>query len=195
MNKYLYVLVLASIGLIKCQAAATVALNNKDANVRIILSTEPWAVGNIYVKVFAGVDGQANIPVEQVGTGQTVFQVDKNGYFDGGIGIIPGVINGGGTITLLLKAWYAPNPDVKDSNVRGATLSWMQQCGNWNPASGLPATGPVFRLSASPTFQAYSVPEMKSYTQGLFGGTALLTTNVIMKTSKPKTNVFKYSNP
>jgi hypothetical protein len=171
-------------------ASATLELNNKDVSVPILGYSSPLAVGTIYVTILAGVgDGQTIIPVEQMGTGKTIFEVDQNGYFDGGVGVIPGITKGGDEVWLKLIAWYSATGEgaYYGADVRGTTAVWSQSSGSWDASLGTPATGAILNLPASPAFQVYTTPEPKTVTLSIIGGVALLTTNKVAKTFKGKT--------
>ncbi len=173
--------------------SSTVELNNVDTKMPIYLYyTGNYASGNdvVYVSIYAGSPGSISHALYKADTtgnnvGDYVFTVDRNGYFDAGVGIVPALIEDGGNVELTLVAWLGDKtgPTSTPTAVSGSA-TWSQLTGVWNPTSGEVATGPVLQIPNSVIVEA--MPEASSVTLGLLGGAALLTTNKIMKTIKGK---------
>lgn len=175
-----------------CQADSTVRLNNIDAQMPIYLYwSGHFASGDevVYAAIYAGAAGSQSHSLYRTGTAGNdvsdyVFAVDRNGYFDAGVGIVPGLIEAGGNVELTLVAWLGDHsgPTAIPTAISGST-TWSQTTGVWNPMSGTEPTGPILRIPESVVVQ--SIPESSTLTLGLMGGVVLLTTH-FAKTSKRK---------
>lgn len=87
-----------------CWAYATVRLNNIDSGNPVSFYEDPFLnYGPVYVDlVYTRGDGLEHIAYS-LSTHDSVFGVDKNGFFDGGIGELPDV-DASGTVTFTLRA-------------------------------------------------------------------------------------------
>lgn len=201
MKQYVMVLMLGLLGVAKCMGAATVELNNKDSQRPIFyLKTGNLPGGeSIYVEVLAH-----GGPVIRSGTtGESledyVFKVDKDGYFDAGVGVVPGVVDGQPIDFVLVAGYVRPDGPlfaVTGASIRGESAVWTQKTGSWDPKSGLPATGPTLQVASSPIVgTAGVIPETNSLTLTMFGGAAFLTNSALKavknKSAKPQTQVAK----
>lgn len=182
MKSYIAILIILSMDVVSSFASATIRLNNKDSKIPILPANIPWVTGDVYVEVLGG-PGTSFASVYQEGTGLTVFKVDKQGFFDAGIGIIPGV-SGGTEVDLKLRVWYGPG-SFFGSSVRGESIVWSQVCGDWIPSKGFAPTGSVLRLPSSPIFELTTIPNVVSPTLGKVSGSLVLT-NVQIKAAIPK---------
>jgi hypothetical protein len=126
---------------------ATVSLNNYDANKAIYLQTDfrLAPVAGVYVELLGGPDAEHLSLVVAAGSGQSRFSLSEPGYFDAGVGIIPGV-EPTEMATLQLRVWNG-NYGVY-SEATGDSVTWRQATGYWNSQAvpPLPATGPVLAL-------------------------------------------------
>ena len=79
-------------------------------------------------------------PVATVGTTETVFSLKEPGFFDAGLGVIPGIPpeDVGMQVTLELRAWTEATP-FKDG--ASGAIRFEQASGSWDPASGTAPTG------------------------------------------------------
>ena len=202
MKQYVIITLLASSGLATCPGAPTVLLNNKDANMPIFYLQTGTLPGNtsIYVEVIAFGNG----PVVRAGTtgenlSDYVFKVDENGFFDAGVGVVPGAVDGQVVDFRLVAGYVRPDGPlfaVTGASLRGESSVWVQKTGSWDPKSGLPATGPMLQVASSPIVGTAGVlPETNSLTLTMFGGAAFLTNSVLKavknKPAKPQTQVAK----
>lgn len=126
---------------------ATVSLNNYDANKAIYLQTDfrLAPVAGVYVELLGGPDAEHLSLVVAVGSGQSRFTLSEPGFFDAGVGIIPGV-ESTEMATLQLRVWNG-NYGVYTEGM-GDSVTWRQATGYWNSQAvpPLPATGPVLAL-------------------------------------------------
>jgi hypothetical protein len=119
---------------------ATVAINNIDANTPVYYTaTDSLPLNimpinqNVYVQLLGGPVGGSLTPIFNL-NGESAFQIDQiPGYFNGGIGMVPGVIPGG-FAEFELRAWQGKkNDDFENTFVnRAITGRWAQQTGVWN---------------------------------------------------------------
>jgi hypothetical protein len=127
---------------------ATVSLNNYDANKAIYIqnSLEGRApVAGVFVELLGGPDAEHLSLVVAAGSGQSRFTLSEPGFFDAGVGIIPGV-EPTEMATLQLRVWSG-NYGVYMEGM-GDSVTWRQATGYWNSQAipPLPATGPVLAL-------------------------------------------------
>lgn len=178
-NDYLSMacLIVSCIGIARCSADATVQLNNKGSDTPIYIINGVLASGDVYVEILTqSVPGGTWSPIQVAGTSTSVLTLSQPGYFDAGVGVIPGAQDGA-TVTLEVRAWTG-SMEYESAVNRAETLSWNQTSGSWNPNSGLPATGPALQM---PNSLILSVPETNSIALGLLGGATMLATNKIKK--------------
>ena len=156
---------------IHSRADSTVRLNNRDANQPIYdnnLQTPAFGP-EYYVEVLAGPVGGVLSPITLAGSTETHFPFTEPGYFDAGVGIIPGVMDGG-PADFMIRAWKKSADFVAD----GLSAKWTQLTGSWNPVSGSPdaASTPVLKIP-SITVINVPVPEPATIALGLLGLTLL----------------------
>jgi len=162
-----------------CWAAvnATVLLNNFDSNNPILYSASggPGVPGplsqNINVQLLGGPAAGQLQPVVIAGSTTSIIPLSAvDGFFDGGVGVVPGV-TAGATASFQLLAFVGTDP------TKGAAQSavWTQATGKWDdtpPAT--PPTGPALNLPAGITVGAGAIPEPSTIALGLLGLGALL---------------------
>jgi hypothetical protein len=190
-------LMMYALGLVASNGAATVYLNNKYAEMPIYLyETGTLATGDdvLYVMIYVnGIDSLSHTLYKVGTTGNSandyVFKVDEQGYFDGGVGIVPGLKEDGSVVDLTVAAWLGTASDPKGypGAVRGYSATWSQLTGTWDPNSGTTATGTELLVPNSVIVGSSAIPETNTVTLGLLGGAALLTTNKVAKTIKGTT--------
>jgi hypothetical protein len=159
---------------------ATVALNNFDSNMPILIGGNPAKnADNVYVQLLGGTAGSVPTTPVVSTTGQTVFQVDLNaapGFFDAGIGVVPGLAaNAQGSF--ILQAWQgtAGNPGSFGGAANRGSVSWSQATGSWsdNLVPPPPPSGASLNIPSSITVGP-AVPEPSTLALGLLGAAALL---------------------
>jgi hypothetical protein len=197
MNNILLTSTTVAISAVTAFGSATVNLNNKYADMPIYLyQYGQKATGDdvVYVSLYVGAADNPGHTVYKAGTtGEKaedyVFTVDANGYFDGGVGIVPGLKDDVSAVQFTLEAWLGDKsgPTSSPGTIRGYSLTWDQLTGSWDPASGTKATGAELMVPNSVIVGSAAIPEPSSVTLGLLGGAALLTTNKVAKTIKGKT--------
>jgi len=132
--------------------AATVKLNNYDANTPIYYKTSgalPGSGQKIYVQLLGGPVGGTLTPVKDVDNSMNIFPLSAPGYFDQGIGMVSGVTPGG-TAQFVLRAWKdAASYDAAAE--KGQSAAWTQITGTWNSAAvpPQPASGPTLAIPAA----------------------------------------------
>jgi len=165
----------------RCFAAAeaTVLLNNFDSNNAILFMSGGSAVpgpltANINVQLLGGPSATQLQPVIPTGGGNGVIPLSAlAGFFDGGVGVVPGVA-ASATATFELKAFVGTDPTVASAVT---SASWTQATGSWDPAAVPPSPpgGPSLQNPAGLTVGgAPPVPEPSTIALGLLGLGALL---------------------
>jgi len=170
---------------VKAQTA-TVNLNNFDANggngvpIYLLTSGTLAPTTGIFVQILGGPVGGAVAPVTDkngvaippilMGTGGA-----GAGYFDAGVGIIPGV-TGGAQAQIGFQAWQGTAAGGwAGATVKNQATTWTQLSGNWNSAQVPPAPFPNIALALPGTsITLTGVPEPSTIALGLLGGLALL---------------------
>lgn len=134
---------------INTKGDATIDLSNYESLMPIyFLQQGVLATGeNIYIEVFARGPGGPWSPVSPIGTSDPIIHLKEPGYFDAGVGIIP-LASDNSPVDIYVQAWVGPGP-IEGAAFFGATASWDQASGSWNPASGLSPTGPSLQMSES----------------------------------------------
>lgn len=147
------------------QGAAIVSLSNYDAKVPIYLMWSPDSrTTNLYYEILGGPVGGDLLPLMSLGTTQTVISAAtsgaKFGFFDGGIGIVPGIV-GGQPADFQVRAWAGlPGTTYATAPVKGETSRWTQTTGAWDDQE-LPALPPVPVSLKIP--EAITVPQTNYY--------------------------------
>jgi len=160
---------------------ATVNLNNFDSNNAIMYMATPNSPAvaaplnlNINVELLGGPSATQLQPVTPSGGGSAVIPLSAvAGFFDGGVGVVPGV-TAGATATFQLLAFVGTNPSAASGG--GVSATWTEATGTWNNAAvpPAPATGPVLNVPTGITVGAAGIPEPSTIALGLLGLGALL---------------------
>lgn len=188
-NRYsLYVAVCVFIYPMMCFADATVKLNNYDSQMPIYYLQSGNLAGQtidgytVYVQVMASYVGGIWTPVEIAGTTTSIFELKEPGYFDAGVGVIPG----GKTdafYTFYVHTWVGTTtPDT--SGIQAYSAHWDQAVGTWDPNSGLPANGP--RLEMPNSIVLNPAPEPSTLVLSVFGSIGLM---LIAKSKNKSINI------
>jgi hypothetical protein len=154
---------------IACKGVATVQLNNRDPDrpVYYLKIGELVPAAGTFVEVLGGPIGGVLIPIANLDGSGTVFRCSEPGYFNAGVGVIPG-ISDLGPAEFVVRVWR-DEPSYDLAGQRGTSLHWTQLTGSWNP--GDPAvTAPPLNIPAS--FGIYLIPEPSSIALALVGLTA-----------------------
>jgi hypothetical protein len=155
------------------QVVSIVQLNNFDPD-RPIFSQSAGTLAtpaqNVTIQLLGGPVGGTLAPVATQ-QGANTFTLLADGYFDGGIGIVPGV-TGTGPASFEFRAWTGGGTYESALNV--ATVRWDQPVTQWDstPPNLPPATIAALALPSSPTITV--VPEPSTIALGLLGAAALL---------------------
>lgn len=131
-------------------ASSTVTLNNYDALQPIFyLTSGTLAPVGTYVELLGGPIGGPLAPVASSSNGAGEFRIDNPGYFDAGIGVIPGV-TANGLAEFQLRAWTSAD-SYADATYRGQTTIWQQLTGSWdsNAAPPQPPSGPPAQIPSA----------------------------------------------
>jgi hypothetical protein len=162
-----------------CWAAvnATVSLNNFDSNVPVMYMATPTSTAvagpltaNINVQLLGGPSAAQLQPVVIAGTTTSVIPLSAvDGFFDGGVGVVPGV-TAGATATFELTAFTGTTPSSTF-----ASAQWTQATGKWDdtPPASPPSNVPTLQIPASGVTVG-AVPEPSTIALGLLGLGALL---------------------
>lgn len=182
MNKT--IAVLASLAVMgsaaECMAAAVVNLNNYDVNIPIMYQSAAGAAivtapaAGTYVQLLGGAVGGTQNPVTINATTDSIINgIDDGGFFDKGVGVIPGLTDKA-QADLTLRAWVGAA--TFDAATLKGSVSWSQATGGWNmtavPAS--PADSITLAIPASGITIGPAVPEPSTIALGLLGAAALL---------------------
>jgi len=161
--------------------SATVTLNNYDSNIPVLFvgsgggaGAPATAANNVYVQLLGGPSATQLQPVTIAGLTTSVIAVgqgsDLAGFFDGGVGVVPGVI-AGAQASFVLTAFVGNNPAIATVS---RSAAWTQATGTW---AGVPATptGPTLAVPAGGvSVGGAPVPEPSTIALGLLGLGALL---------------------
>jgi hypothetical protein len=166
MKKVLSVLAaLTVVGSASCFGAAAVSLNNYDANTPVFYQTEGNKAGaGCYIAIFSGADAVAS-----TSGGATIFSLaDDPGFFDGGIGNVPGLAdNAPATFTAI--AWKGDGTAAgMAAALEKGTVTWTQNTGANSPPN-LPSPA-VLNLPSL----LIPIPEPTTIALGLIGAAGLL---------------------
>ncbi len=150
------------------RSAATVALNNYDSQMAIYLAdgrTLAPADGSVYVELLGGPSVEELSPVvSTMGTATYALNANERpGFFDYGVGVVPGVADGA-MATFQLEAWqgsFTPVPGLV-----AKTPTWTQATGVFPPPTGNspPPSGPWLEIPAP---LVLPVPEPSTIMLGL----------------------------
>lgn len=117
--------------------AATVGLNNYDSHMAIYLAdgrTLAPADNSVYVELLGGPSAGQLGPVMRPDASTGIFTIgpsDRPGFFDNGVGLVPGVADGA-MATFQLETWQgSPNPIPGQV---AKTPTWTQATGSWEPS-------------------------------------------------------------
>lgn len=144
---------------INLRGAATVALNNYDAHMAIYLADGRMlapANGSVYVELLGGPSADQLSPVvSTMGvTISTISANDKPGFFDYGVGVVPGVADGA-TATFQLEVWQGGLNPPPGSHRRDPALDTGHRIMGTTEHGFSAAFGPV---AANPRASCFTDP-------------------------------------
>ena len=173
MKKVLSVLAALAVigGTASCFGAAAVTLNNYDLNTPVFYLTSGTKAGaGTYIQIYAGADAASVAPLVSTGGGNGVFSLgDDPGFFDGGIGNIPGLADGA-QATFVAYTWKGDaTPGAWANATESATATWTQATGANTPPN-LPSPTALNLPSMTITI----IPEPTTLALGLIGAAGLL---------------------
>lgn len=118
---------------------AMVAINNYDAHSPLYLRPGELASGgDIWLQLLGGPVGGILVPASPVGQPDlTQFHLTEPGYFDVGVGVVPGA-TGGSVVQCQLRVW-AGATDYGSATQRFESAVWTQKSGYWDSAALPPA--------------------------------------------------------
>lgn len=153
-------------------ADATVALNNFAANPIYLLSEGTLAGADVMVEFWGGPVG-GDIAMISNTDGVSAWPVEYEGFFDGGVGVVPGVADSADA-QLVMRAYQGETYDGAFGAAPTAEVMWTQATGAWNPNAVPPAppTGPDLAYTDTPVLNV--VPEPSTIALGLLGAAVLL---------------------
>ena len=169
---------------------STINMNNIDCKMPLYLykNGNLAPVDTTYVMILSGPAGGALSPVTPIGVNSPLIKLSQPGYFDAGVGIIPG-IGPNYEITVEVIAWqsFPVNPGTYEGATFTGSHLWYQFAGSWDSSSGTTPTGPSLAMTRPVLITG--VPEPKTVALGLLGGAAMITNQVIklQKTKKATT--------
>jgi hypothetical protein len=172
MRKFALALILSVAIPNTCFGAAAVSLNNYDVNHPIYAWTYGTLAGtDCYVQIFAGRDFNTEVPVMSTTDGTWTFSLsDTPGFFDGGIGIIPGLPDFAQNVVFTAYAWRGKlTADGWATSQDKCAVTWTQNVGASNPPN-LPAPA-TFDF---PEGMVFWLPEPAIWALGLIGTAMLL---------------------
>jgi len=157
------------------RADATIALNNIGADAPILRWNDlSLASGDIFVELLCRQDGSTWNPVVIASSSTTSWEISKPGYFDAGVGVVPGVRDGD-SVDFQVRVWTG-GTTYDTASSTGVSRVWTQNTGSWNPNSGLAPTGPTLAI---PNPIIIGVPESSTLVLSIFGGSLWLTNKVL----------------
>ncbi len=160
-------------------AVVTVRLNNIDCGYPVSFYEDPFLDwGTARVELFYAFAGGADMRVYSAGTQNSVFTVDKNGFFDGGIGVLPEV-DPSWSVNFTLRAWEGGPNDIYapiQNMARWTQTGFI----SWDPESGQPANGTVLNIPPM-----ISAPEPSTFVLAILGGTFLAARTAYKKRRSP----------
>lgn len=154
------------LGVANAWAAAAIGLNNYGLGANPIyydLGVLAPMTGT-YVELIAN-----GHPVNDTATGSSLIPMSEDGFFFGGVGIVPNLADNG-TAVFTLRAWRGPL-NFFESTERGS-VTWTQATGSWNP-NAMPPTPPMAVDLMNPPFTLL-IPEPSTIALCLIGGAAML---------------------
>jgi hypothetical protein len=176
--------VLAAIAIMGIAASAQVSsivqLNNfgpPDSPIYYLTSGTPSpATQGVMVQVLAGPVGGALAPIKNT-SGVDTFPINTaglDGYFDGGIGVIPGIATAGGQADFQIRAWVGA--DFASASFTGLSAKWTQATtsADLTPPNLPPATIAALNIPANVIVTGAAVPEPTTIALGLLGAAALM---------------------
>ena len=154
-----------------CFGAAAVKLNNYDANAPVFFNQSGSLAGaGCYVQIYGGADFSSLVPLVSTAGGNGVFSLgDTPGFFDGGIGNVPGLPDNA-PAAFAAHAWQGANTPG------GWKMATYQDVAEWTQPTGMntPPNLPTPGALNFPPGLVLVLPEPASWTLGLIGATALL---------------------
>jgi len=121
-----------------------------------------------------GSAGSGLEPIIPVGASSPIIKLKEPGFFDAGIGIIPGVRDYA-EATLAIRGWYG-SPTFLEAALlanAGGTIPWSQITGFWDPNSGLAPSGPSLTMPW-PLKIGFPIPEPTTLALTIVGGVLFL---------------------
>ena len=174
MKKLVILAALMTMSVSSWAAVGTVALNNFDSDKPVFaIGGAPVPVNQDYfVQLLGGPVGGTLGAVVPTGGGTGVLSfTDFAGYFDGGVGIVPGAA-ANGQASFELRAWKgAAGYDA--ANERGS-VTWNQAVGSWDNTAQPPPPPSGAVLDIPSNLQIAIIPEPSTIALGLLGAAALL---------------------
>ena len=130
---------------------------------------------NIFVQVLAGPDVNSLTPATYTDNTPNIIPMGNsfsgNGFFDGGVGIVPGVVDNG-LAAVQIRIWVGTS-GFDDASQHYQSPTWTQITGVWDPDSlpqvlvGTPLQMPFTSMLIT------DVPEPSTIALGLMGAVAL----------------------
>jgi hypothetical protein len=155
---------------------ATVRLNNYDSLMPVYWQeVGKLAYGkDFYIQVLGTAVGGVPTPITPVGATTSIIKLVEPGYFDSGIGVVPGVSDNQ-PATFAVRGWYGA-PTFEEASFwfnSGQTYVWDQLAGSWDPNSGLAPSGPLLAMPW-PLEIGFAIPEPTTLTLAFLGAGILL---------------------
>jgi hypothetical protein len=157
-------------------AEATVKMNNIDSHKPILALPDGTLLDgkDVYVELYGGPIGGTLFPVIPVGISDSRIRLSQPGYFDAGVGVVPGIL-GNSYAEFYIRAWFGW-PYYDSASYFNQSPHWTQKTGLWDPKSGLVPTGPALDVSAS---FVVALPEPSGAALGIVGGAALFISGLV----------------
>jgi hypothetical protein len=151
--KALFTMLLLAGSLAARAAQATILLNNYDSGQPAWYGWGDWRPPGtpelqlapregFWVELLA--NGQ---PISATDTKATKFNLSEPGFFDAGVGVIPGVAPGG-MADFTLRIWKDAPAYEQACSCSIGSIQWRQATGSWNDTAAppLPPTGPILAI-------------------------------------------------
>jgi len=165
---------------------ATVNLNNFDANggngvpIYLVTSGTLAPTAGVFVQILGGPSGGEQSAVQdKTGAAIAPWAMGTGGagagFFDNGVGIVPGVADGA-QANITLQVWQGTAAGGFGAATTKASATWTQATGSWTSTQVPPAPFPNVALAIPGTSLTMTgvVPEPSTIALGLLGGLALL---------------------
>ncbi len=155
MKKLLALVIIVSISAECLAQKATVLLNNFDSDNAVLYTLYHFgppgllAPSNMSVELFGGPSAAQMQPVTIAGSTTSIIPMSTvPGFFDGGVGVVPGVTPGA-TATFQLWGFVGPVPPPGQIGI-SQSATWTQATGIWDDKATppQPPTGPPLQVPA-----------------------------------------------